>query len=97
MSDWLKLWFGLFVGRWVPVDRKLPDDGQYVLVDPPYLSFAWDDEPRHVLFFSRSDMCFKYYLGGSVHHAYSLTDKHGWKFRAWMALGRSNKQDYFND
>ena len=58
---------------WISVEDRMPRDKQYVLVDPPFISGAFKDEPRHVLFWNKRLDRFQYYLGGSVHNAYDIT------------------------
>ena len=57
---------------WISVEDRLPGDKQYVLVDPPFISGAFKDEPRHVLFWNKRLGRFQYYLGDSVHNAYDI-------------------------
>lgn len=52
--------------KWISKCDKLPKNGEYVYVYPPYYSGVFDDEPRHVVRWR--DGCFVYYLGGSVHN-----------------------------
>ena len=58
---------------WISVEDRLPEDKQYVLVDPPFVSSTFKDEPRHVLFWNKRLGRFQYYLGDSVHNAYDIT------------------------
>ncbi len=55
------------IDPWVSVEERLPDDGEYVTVWPPYKSTVFEDEPRHVLKYNSTYHTWKYYLGGSVH------------------------------
>ena len=63
---------------WINKCDKLPKEGEYVLIYPPYIRTLFEDEPRHVCKWRNGS--FKYYLGGSVH---SVT----WKdVTHWMSL-----------
>ena len=50
---------------WLNKCDELPKQGEYVLIYPPYISGAFDDEPRHVVKWHQGR--FVYYLGGSIH------------------------------
>ena len=63
---------GMRSDGWISVGTRMPRDKQYVLVDPPFISGAFKDEPRHVLFWNKRLGRFQYYLGGSVHNAYDI-------------------------
>jgi hypothetical protein len=66
---------------WIPTKYALPEDGQYVLIYPVYISSVFKDEPRHVLRFH--DGVWKYYLGDSVHGIAGHEVTH------WMPLPRN--------
>lgn len=70
--------------QWISVDKKQPEEGEYVLVNPPHISSVFPDEPRHVLRWH--DGRFVHYMGDSVHCAYNkLNEVDGLKVR-WMPL-----------
>ena len=70
-EDAIKAW-NTRADVWISVEDRLPGDKQYVLVDPPFISGAFKDEPRHVLFWNKRLGRFQYYLGDSVHNAYDI-------------------------
>lgn len=55
---------------WISVEERLPAHGQYVLVDPPYCSGAFPDEPRHVLQWNSRLKRFQYYALDAVFEAH---------------------------
>ena len=72
LDDQVKAWNTRADG-WISVGTRMPGDKQYVLVDPPFVSSTFKDEPRHVLFWNKRLGRFQYYLGDSVHNAYDIT------------------------
>jgi hypothetical protein len=53
--------------EWKSLKTELPEDRQYVIVHPPYISCAFPDEPRHVMRWCGRLGTFRYYLGDSIH------------------------------
>ena len=55
--------------KWILLNKQKPDEGQYVLTYPTFISNVFKDEPRHVLRYINGT--FKYYLGDSIHEPYN--------------------------
>jgi len=67
------------MSKWIETSSKQkPKDRQYVLVYPPFVSCAFPDEPRHVLFWHKGHDTFQYYMGDSVHSVYGSSQPTHW-------------------